>query len=124
MIVGEDIEMSGAEHLYITSKGDDVTTVYLGKYAAAELFDYMLPRLQQLAPDYSDKFEGEYYGSVLSIAGIPGASYLATYQLIMQACDQIDCLKPFKSILNEVLQADPRFGNDSLPERTITPDSV
>ena len=35
--------------------------------------------------------------------------YMQAYHWIMQACDEIDSLTPYKDALNKALMADPRF---------------
>lgn len=102
--------MSSAETLYITDVTDNTfTKMYLGKRAAGDLFDYLFPKLDTVAPEYKDQFAGEYYGEVLSITDFPMQSYPAVYNLIMSACDELESLKPYKAELQAALQADPRY---------------
>ena len=68
----------------------------------------MLPKLQTQLPGFSDEFEGQYYGEVLSISHVPAEHFPLVADFIMQACDEFDSLKPHKAVLQEALQSDPR----------------
>lgn len=35
--------------------------------------------------------------------------YPAVYKLVLQACDEVESLKPYKARLKAALEADPRF---------------
>ena len=85
-----------------------IRDVQLGKRAVYDLFNFMLPKLQTQLPGFSDEFEGQYYGEVLSISHVPTEHFPLVADFIMQACDEFDSLKPHKTILQAALQSDPR----------------
>lgn len=84
-------------------------TVWLDSWAGEALFEYMLPHMPQVASEEADAFEGGYYGGVLSISSISPKNFYPVYNLIMQACDELESLKPYKAELKAALEADPRF---------------
>ncbi len=95
--------------LYIHAIVGNSREVHLGKRAVYDLFNFMLPKLQEHIPSYSDQFEGEYYGDILSIGDVSVEHYPLVYDFIMQACDEFDSLKPHKTDLQAALQSDPRY---------------
>ena len=96
------------DNLIIHASGNN-RDVQLGKLGASDLFDFMLPKLQEHVPSFSDRFEGGYYGEVLSISELPAQYFQLVYGFIMQACDELDSLKPHKTTLQTALQLDPRY---------------
>ena len=94
--------------LYIHAIVGNSREVHLGKRAVYDLFNFMLPKLQTQLPSFSDEFEGQYYGEVLSISHVPAEHFPLVSDFIMQACDEFDSLKPHKAVLQEALQSDPR----------------
>lgn len=80
--------MSTPDSLYVYRVNNNLKEVMLGKRAAGDLFDYLLPKLESAAPTFKDQFEGEYYGEVLSITALPQQYFPAVYNLIMSACDK------------------------------------
>lgn len=93
----------------IGEKFGQYTCLYLGTRAVDDLFNFMLPKLQENMPSFSEQFEGEFYGEVFSIVDVPESEYLFVYDLIMQACDELDSLKRHKAILETALQGDVRY---------------
>ena len=86
-----------------------VRDVQLSKRAVYDLFNFMLPKLQTQMPGFSDEFEGQYYGEVLSISHVSAEHFPLVADFIMQACDELDSLKPHKAVLQAALQSDPRY---------------
>ena len=86
-----------------------IIEVLLGKSAATALFDYLWPRLQEINPEKADQFAGEYWGNVLSLTSWPAHQFMEVYQLIMQACDEVEILQEHKDNLKQALQADERY---------------
>ena len=96
------------DNLIIHANGN-VRDVQLGKRAVYDLFNFLLPKLQTQLPGFSDEFEGQYYGEVLSISHVPAEHFPLVADFIMQACDAFDSLKPHKAVLQAALQSDPRY---------------
>lgn len=61
------------------------------------------------APDYAERFEGEFYGGVRAITDLPAQDFMPVYHLMMQACDEVEALQPLKSSLSAALRADFRY---------------
>lgn len=106
--------MSAPDSLYIRylpdkPLGERFLEVVLDSFAGEALFEYMLPKLYQLDPEYAEPFEGSYIGGALAIDGTPAKYWHAVYTMIMQACDELERLKPYKEELKAALEADPRF---------------
>ena len=96
------------DNIFIHAGADANRDIHLGKRAVYDLFNFMLPKLQEYVPSFSDQFEGEYYGEVLSISDVPPEHFPLVADFIMQACDEFDSLKPHKTVLQAALQSDPR----------------
>ena len=96
------------DNIFIHAGADANRDIHLGKRAVYDLFNFMLPKLQEYVPSFSDQFEGEYYGEVLSISDVSPEHFPLVADFIMQACDEFDSLKPHKAVLQEALQTDPR----------------
>lgn len=103
--------MSSPDNIYVTFKRDEksFSKVWISSHGGEALFNYLLPRLQQLDMDSADQFEGEYYGDVLSISSMPARHYPEVCRLIMQACDELAVLQPYREELRQVLYSDPRI---------------
>jgi hypothetical protein len=101
--------MSAPDYLYINYAENGLIKHHLPNRVSVPLFEYMLTGMAVVAPDYVDQFEGEFYGDVLSICGATPNDYAAIVALIMQACDEVAVLQPFKADLKSALEADPRF---------------
>ena len=101
--------MSTAE-LFIGQDGNgDFVVVDISKAAAQELFERLLESMELAAPEYIPQFEGEAAGGVMSIADLPSAAFMDASRTIIQACDEVAVLQPFKAELKTALEADPRF---------------
>ena len=90
------------------NKGE-IIKVLLGKSATTALFDYLWPRLQEINPEKADQFAGEYWGNVLSLISWPTHQFMEVYQLIIQACDEVDILQEHKDDLKHALESDKRY---------------
>lgn len=100
--------MSVPGKLIVRHDGDNVVGIFLGNRATDPLFAYMVERMPAVAPDYAQEFEYSNWG-VFSIAGAPPSSFMAVYNLIMQACEELAVLKPHQADLRQALESDPRF---------------
>ena len=83
--------------------------VDIDQWASDDLARYLLPKIDAICPDYVEHFWGRLLGHVMSITDLPAQYYMPVYRAIMQACDEIDSLTPYKDALNTALRADPRF---------------
>lgn len=102
--------MSVPDELYIGRNKDGYTEYFMPDRKTAALYDYMEWRMYDIVPEnYADQFIGEFCGEVFSITDIPAEYYMAVYKLIMEACDNVEQLKPCKADLQKALQADPRY---------------
>ena len=86
-----------------------IRDVQLSKRAVYDLFNFMLPKLQTQLPGFSDEFEGQYYGEVLSISHVSAEHFPLVADFIMEACEEFDSLKPHKAVLQTALQSDSRY---------------
>lgn len=99
--------MSVPDYLYINYYPEKpkvlrFTEVEFDSWAEA-LFEYMLPILPNIDPEFADYFEGVYYCNSLSLIELSQKYFLSIYHLIMQAYDELERLKPYKSALREAL---------------------
>nr|DAP47073.1 MAG TPA: hypothetical protein [Caudoviricetes sp.] len=104
--------MSAPDYLYISytsSEDEKFTKHFIPDRLSDPLFDYMLPRMAEVAPEDADEFEGAFYSGILTIDHVPASRYMAVYKLIMEACDKVEQLKPCKVDLQKALQDDPRY---------------
>ena len=88
---------------------NESVSVPINKKPSDDLANYLLPKLDEICPDYVEHFWGGLLGHVMSITDLPAQYYMPVYHAIMQACDEIDSLTPYKDALNTALRADPRF---------------
>ncbi|MFD1245275.1 glycine cleavage system H protein [Paralysiella testudinis] len=101
--------MSIPSELFVRRENGDLVQVFLGsKATAAALFDYLLHHLPDVAPDYAEEFEYSNW-DVLSITGLSAAYFMPVYDLIMQACQELELVKPYQAALQAALQSDPRY---------------
>ena len=102
--------MSAPDYLLISldMQTGDIVEQHLPQRASIELFDYMLPKMAAASPTCAGSFEGGFYAGVLTIDYIPQQDYRAVCDLIMDACNKIDKLKPVRASLKAALEADPR----------------
>ncbi|KLT73547.1 hypothetical protein PL75_03015 [Neisseria arctica] len=101
--------MSAPDYLYVNMANGQLVKHLLPNRMSVLLFDYMLPHMADVAPDYAKQFEGEFSCCTFSIADLPEKDFMAVYQLIMDACDDINALQPLKGDLQTALLADPRY---------------
>lgn len=101
--------MSAPHELFIRHENGKIVECFLPHRVSDLMFEYMLPRMYEVAPEDADKFEGAFYGDCLTITHVPASRYMAVYKLIMEACDKVEQLKPCKADLQKALQADPRY---------------
>lgn len=88
----------------------ELIEVEMSKRAAHQLYEYLFPRLADIDVEFMDVFEVDYnIGSMLAIGTLKAKFFKPVYSLIMQACDEVESLKPFKAELKRVLEADKRF---------------
>lgn len=85
------------------------TYVQLGKLAAGQLYRYLYPVIAKVAPDFLEEYEYSAMAGMLSIWNLPRQYYPDICTAILNACDELDSLKPFKAELKTALEADPRF---------------
>lgn len=111
-----DFDFKSPDKLYITyhlkteDKDFSFDCVWLGKQAGYALACHLLPKVEQLTNfSCADRFYGQLLGGIMSITDLPAQYYMSVYHAIMQACDEIDSLTPYKDALNKALMADPRF---------------
>ena len=83
--------------------------VLLSQSSIYDLYEFILPHLRQLDGEYADEFEGIYFGGAVAIFSLPAKYFHSVYSLILQACDEIESLKPYKAALKAALEADPRY---------------
>ena len=102
--------MSAPDYLLISlnKQTGDIVEQHLPQRASIELFDYMLPRMAAASPTCAEPFESGFYAGVLTIDYIPQQDYRAVSDLIMDACNKIDKLKPVRASHKAALEADPR----------------
>lgn len=95
----------------ITYHGEEkgFTDVWLGKLAAGHLYRYLYPVIAKVAPGYLEEYEYCTMAGNLSIWSLPRQYYPDICTAILNACDELDSLKPFKAELQMALEADPRF---------------
>lgn len=99
-----------ASELYIGEDADgQFVVVDLSKAATWELFERIRDGMAAIVPEYIPQFEGEAAGGVMSIADLPSAAFMDASRTIIQACDEVAVLQPFKAELKTALEADPRF---------------
>ena len=108
------MEFKSPENLGITyhSEKQDLPfdCVWLGKQASYDLACYLLPKMEQITNfECADRFYGILLSGSMTIHYLPQQYYMPVYHSIMQACDEIDSLTPYKDALNKALRADPRF---------------
>lgn len=100
--------MSKMEEIFINSD-NEVIIVDLSKLAALELFEYLLPYVARNIPEFKYQFEGVALCGILAIDDMTKSQFNTIYPAIMQACDTIESLVPYKAELKEKLEADERF---------------
>lgn len=91
---------------------DDVLfdTVEMPEMKNKALACYLLPKMEELTDlECAERFYGELCSGYMSITDLPAQYYMPVYHAIMQACDEIDSLTPYKDALNTALRADKRF---------------
>ena len=90
--------------------GESIDTVWLDALASNDLACFLLPKMEKLTnTECAKRFWGQLLGGVMSIARLPTQHYMPVYHAIIEACDKIDSLTPYKDALNKALRADPRF---------------
>lgn len=95
--------------LYIGYDGEHFTKVFLGKPGTLQLYNYLFPVIANKAPAFLDEFEGVAFCGGLDISGLSRQYYPDICTAILNACDELDSLQPFKAELKTALEADPRF---------------
>ncbi len=83
--------------------------VSLSQSGIYDLYEFLLPRIRQIDEEYTDEIEGIYFGGAVAIFSLPTEYFQTVYTLILQACDEIESLKPYKAALKAALEADPRY---------------
>lgn len=101
--------MGAPDSLFIRRENGKTVDCFIPDGLSDPLFDYMQPRMFEVAPEDADPFQGQFFGGVLSITSVPASRYMAVYGLIMEACDNVAQLKPCKADLQKALQDDPRY---------------
>lgn len=75
-----------------------------------DLCEFLLHRLQgKVSQDSLDVFDVMYISGSCDIQFFTAEEYPKVCQAIMQACDELERLKPYKAELKAALEADPRF---------------
>ena len=110
-----DFEFTNPDLLFVREKQSDskdtqFITVELNGMPSYHLACYLLPKMEQLTNfSCADRFYGQLLGGIMSITDLPAQYYMPVYHAIIEACDTIDSLTPYKDALNKALMADPRF---------------
>ena len=89
----------------------DLERIEMLPIACSDLFHFLLPKFKEMDLELAANFDAQYTVEVWGIDDLPEnpQQYMQTYDWIMQACDEIDSLTPYKDALNTALRADPRF---------------
>ena len=86
-----------------------VNAVALPKQAGYPLACYLLERIDDIAPSFAEAFYAGLFVGDIGIFDCPDRYFPAVANAIIEACDTIDSLTPYKDALNKALMADPRF---------------
>ena len=104
-----DFDFQAPLFLVVGNNQEKRVYVDLGKVSGNALADHLLPKIDAIYPEYIEKFWGRLLGGIMAIDDLPQQYYMPVYHAIMQACDEIESLTPYKDALNKALRADPRF---------------
>ena len=83
--------------------------IEINPQACWALFEFLQPKLEEIDEDFAAFFEVLFDTWQWDIAEFPDDYYMQAYHWIIEACDSIDSLTPYKDALNKALRADPRF---------------
>ena len=91
--------------------GQEVEQIEMLPIACSDLFHFLYPKFETLSDDIASWFYVAYICETWGVDDLPenAKQYMQAYHWIMQACDEIDSLTPYKDALNKALRADPRF---------------
>lgn len=79
--------------------------------ACSNLLDFLYPKLEEMDFETAVGLEVGYNCNTWGLRDLPQnpKQYMQAYHWIIEACDTIDSLTPYKDALNKALMADPRF---------------
>ena len=83
--------------------------IEINQHACWALFEFLQPKLEEINEDFAAFFEVLFETWQWDIAEFHDDYYMQIYQWIMQACDEIESLTPYKDVLNTALMTDKRF---------------
>ena len=95
--------------LTVAYKNGSFIDVPLDVVAAHQLACCLFEQMPKIAPEFADEFEGSLVARDFQLYGCPAQYFPAVANAIIEACDTIDSLTPYKDALNKALRADPRF---------------
>ena len=105
-----DFDFPAPLRLFISNLSNgELVSVPINKKPSDDLANYLLPKIDAIYPEYIEKFWGKLLRGTMSITDLPAQYYMPVYHAIIEACDTIDSLTPYKDALNKALRADPRF---------------
>lgn len=89
----------------------DLERLEMSPTACSALFHFLLPKFKEMDLELAAKFSALYKLESWGVEELPenAKQYMQAYHWIMQACDEIADLTPYKDALNKALMADPRF---------------
>lgn len=96
--------------IYISKDVPGLEVCYQDKQATVDICEYLIKHLPGVVSENGfGTFEAMYFLGSCDFQFFTAEEFSAVYQLSMQACDELDSLKPYKAQLKAALEADPRF---------------
>lgn len=101
--------MSIPEEFYISEEDSQLSPVDMGKRPVYDLYHVLSAWLEKTKSPFRDEFEGCFLCENFHIEHLDVPAFISAHSVILQACDEIESLKPYKAALKAALEADPRY---------------